>query len=63
MAVGDKQTAVRTETAQALGSGINQTPTLFINGIEYTGQTSVAAIGDAIVAAAGGATPSPAATQ
>ena len=59
MAVGDKQAAVRNETSQALSNGVNQTPTLFINGIAFTGQTSVPAIGDAIVAAAGGATPAP----
>jgi protein-disulfide isomerase len=37
MAAGDQQTAVRTETASGLAAGINQTPTLFINGIKIVG--------------------------
>lgn len=50
---------VRKETGQATDKGINQTPTLFINGTYYTGAMSVSGIGDAIVAAAGGASPAP----
>ena len=50
---------VRKETGQATDKGINQTPTLFINGTYYTGAMSVTGIGDAIVAAAGGASPAP----
>lgn len=54
---------VRKETGQATDKGINQTPTLFINGTYYTGAMSVTGIGDAIVAAAGGASPAPIGSQ
>jgi protein-disulfide isomerase len=37
MAVGDKQTAVRDETAQGTAAGINQTPTIIINGQTIVG--------------------------
>jgi protein-disulfide isomerase len=37
MAAGDKQTAVRDETAAGLAAGINQTPTLIINGMKLVG--------------------------
>jgi protein-disulfide isomerase len=50
---------VRKETGDGTNKGINQTPTLFINGTYYTGSMSVSGIGDAIVAAAGGASPAP----
>lgn len=59
MAVGDKQSAVQAETEQGLSIGVNQTPTLIINGTRYGGQMSVAAIGAAITQAAGGASPAP----
>ncbi len=54
---------VRKETGQGTDKGINQTPTLFINGTYYTGAMSVTGIGDAIVAAAGGASPAPIGSQ
>lgn len=37
MAVGDKQSAVRSETADALTAKINQTPTIIVNGVTYVG--------------------------
>jgi protein-disulfide isomerase len=37
MAAGDKQTAVRNETASAIAASINQTPTLIVNGVSYVG--------------------------
>jgi protein-disulfide isomerase len=40
MAVGDKQTAVNDETAQALTAGINQTPTIIVNGKSIVGSPS-----------------------
>ena len=59
MATGDKQAAVRQDTNDAVAMGINSTPTLLIDGSPYTGAVTVADIGDAIVAAAGGASPAP----
>jgi protein-disulfide isomerase len=52
---------VRSETTQGVNMGIVQTPTLIINGALYTGPMTVKDIGDAIVAAAGGAAPATAA--
>lgn len=37
MAAGDKQTAVRSETLQAVNQGVGNTPTLVINGTAYVG--------------------------
>jgi protein-disulfide isomerase len=37
MAAGDKQTAVRDETAGGVAAGIDQTPTLIINGMKFVG--------------------------
>jgi protein-disulfide isomerase len=37
MAAGDKQSAVRSETSQAIAQGIGNTPTLVINGTAYVG--------------------------
>jgi protein-disulfide isomerase len=37
MAAGDKQAAVRSETAAGVAAGINQTPTLIINGTKIVG--------------------------
>jgi protein-disulfide isomerase len=37
MAAGDKQTAVRSETASGLAAGINQTPTFIVNGVSVVG--------------------------
>jgi protein-disulfide isomerase len=37
MAAGDKQTAVRDETARGLAAGIDQTPSLIINGTKLVG--------------------------
>ena len=54
---------VRKETGAGTDKGVNQTPTLYINGTYYTGAMSVSAIGDAIVAAAGGASPAPIGSQ
>jgi predicted DsbA family dithiol-disulfide isomerase len=34
MAVGDIQTAVRSETNQATAQGVQYTPTLYVNGME-----------------------------
>lgn len=59
MAVGDKQDAVKAETDQAVTDGINQTPTILLNGTLYTGAVTVKDLGDAIMAAAGGASPAP----
>ena len=59
MAVGDKQKAVSAETDQAVTDGINQTPTILLNGTLYTGPITVKDLGDAITAAAGGAPPAP----
>jgi protein-disulfide isomerase len=60
MAAGDKQAAATAETEDAVARGINQTPTILINGERYTGAVTVTALGDAIMAAAGGASPAPA---
>jgi protein-disulfide isomerase len=59
MAVGDKQSAVNAETDQAVANGINQTPTIMLNGQRYVGPVTVKDLGDAIMAAAGGASPAP----
>lgn len=59
MASGGQQAAVRAETQDALSQGINQTPSVFINGTLYTGTVSVPDLGAAIMDAAGGATPAP----
>ncbi len=61
MAVGDKQSAVNAETDLATADGVQQTPTILLNGVEYTGQLTVKDLGDAIMAAAAGASPAPAA--
>ena len=37
MAVGDKQSAARSETAEALSANINQTPTIIVNGTTIVG--------------------------
>jgi protein-disulfide isomerase len=37
MAAGDKQTAVRSETASAVAAGIDQTPTFIVNGVSIVG--------------------------
>jgi len=63
MASSNYAADVRSETNQAVDSGVHVTPTLLINGTLYTGNMSVKDIGDAIVAAAGGATPAPAAAS
>ena len=60
MAAGDKQSAVAAETDAAVASGIQSTPTVVINGALYTGAVTVKDLGDAIMAAAGGASPAPA---
>ena len=57
LAAGDKQQAVILETNQAVASGIKQTPTIELNGADYTGPITVRDLGDAIMAAAGGASP------
>ena len=54
---------VRKETTEGASKGVDQTPTLYINGTYYTGAMSVTSIGDAIVAAAGGASPAPMGSQ
>lgn len=59
MAVGDKQAAASAETDEAVANGINQTPTILLNGQRYTGAVTVGALGDAIMAVAGGASPAP----
>jgi len=59
MATGEQQSAARSQTAEGFALGINSTPTLVINGERYDGQISAAAIGQAIEAAAGDATPAP----
>lgn len=59
MAAGDKQAAVRAETQQGLAAGVNQTPTVFINGTMYTGRMTGPDLSAAIVAAAGNASPAP----
>lgn len=50
---------VRKETSDAEKAGIMQTPTLLLNGAIYTGNLTVQDIGNAIVDAAGGASPAP----
>ena len=40
MAVGDKQAAVRSETAEGLTANINQTPTIIVNGMTIVGSPS-----------------------
>ena len=52
MAAGDKQDAVRSETQQALTSGVQSTPTILLNGNLYMGHVTVSALGEAISAAA-----------
>jgi len=52
MATGDKQVAVRAETADGVSGGINATPTLIINGSLYSGPLSVPEISRAISDAA-----------
>jgi protein-disulfide isomerase len=37
MASGDKQTAAQSETSAALAAGVDQTPTLIVNGVTYVG--------------------------
>lgn len=60
MAAGDKQSAVAAETNAAVASGIQSTPTIMLNGALYNGAVTVKDLGDAIMAAAGGASPAPA---
>jgi len=55
LATGQQQTAVRTETAQALAKGVNATPTMSINGQVIVGLRSVAELGGLIEAAAAAA--------
>lgn len=59
MAAGDKQQAASNETDQAAMDGVNMTPTILINGTVYTGSITVKDLGDAIVAADGGAPAAP----
>jgi protein-disulfide isomerase len=59
MAAGDKQSAVQGETSAAIAAGINSTPSIALNGHPYTGAVTVKDLGDAIVSAAGGASPPP----
>lgn len=59
MAAGDKQAAARAETKAGVAAGIQSTPTILLNGQRYSGPVTVAAIADAIMAAAGGASPAP----
>ncbi len=44
MSAGDKQAAVRSETANAGATGISQTPTLVINGTNYVGVPAYSAL-------------------
>jgi protein-disulfide isomerase len=52
MATGTYQGAVRAETQQALASGIDQTPTLFVNGQKVVGVPTNAQLADLINQAA-----------
>jgi protein-disulfide isomerase len=52
MATGNAQKAARAETDQAVAQGINQTPTIMLNGAIYTGPITVKDLGDAIMVAA-----------
>jgi protein-disulfide isomerase len=49
---GDEQAAVRTETSQGTASGVNATPTLYLNGEKIVGLRSAADLGKMIEAAA-----------
>jgi protein-disulfide isomerase len=60
MAAGDKQQAASSETDQALALGVNQTPTIVLNGTPYDGPITASGLGQAIMAAAGDASPAPA---
>jgi protein-disulfide isomerase len=60
MAGGDKQTAAGAETDAAVASGIQSTPTILLNGVPYTGAVTVKDLGNAVMAAAGAASPAPA---
>lgn len=51
-ATGEQQTAVRAETAQGVASGVNSTPTLYINGEAIVGVRSATELGQKIEAAA-----------
>jgi protein-disulfide isomerase len=61
MGAGDKQSAVTVETDAAVASGIQSTPTILLNGQPYTAPVTVKGLTDAIMSAAGGASPAPAA--
>ena len=52
MAAGDKQRAASAETDAALAAGVNQTPTILLNGVPYTGAITVKDLGGAIMATA-----------
>ena len=52
IATGDAQTAVRTETTQAVAGGVNATPTMTINGQTVVGLRSVAELSAIIDTAA-----------
>lgn len=54
-ATGEQQTAVRSETAQGVASGVNSTPTLNINGEVLVGVRSATELGQKIEAAAAAA--------
>jgi protein-disulfide isomerase len=54
-ATGEQQAAVRAETQEGVGKGINATPTMTINGETIVGLQSAAALGQKIEAAAAAA--------
>jgi protein-disulfide isomerase len=57
VATGGRQTAARSETAQAVAAGVNATPTMSINGqviVGLRGVTELSALIDAAAAAKGG---------
>jgi protein-disulfide isomerase len=57
MAAGDKQVAVRNETAQGVAAGISRTPTLVINGTAYEGVPAYTDLANVINGAAASPTP------
>ena len=52
MATGDHQAAARTETSSGVAQGINQTPTLFVNGVKLVGVPTMAELSAIIAQAA-----------